>query len=152
MSKPRQILPGKSYLITRRCIQRQFLLRPSAVVNRVFLFCLAYASSKYKIDVHAAVALSNHCHLVITDTEGRLPKFMQWLDLYVAKCINVMLGRSGALWEPERYSDVQLIEDQDVLEKMLYTLVNPVEAGLVRWGDEWPGFSPDFSPDSYCGP
>ena len=140
MSKPRQILPGKSYLITRRCIQRQFLLRPSAVVNRVFLFCLAYASSKYKIDVHAAVALSNHCHLVITDTEGRLPKFMQWLDLYVSKCMNVVLGRWGAFWEPESYSGVQLIEDHDVLEKMLYTLVNPVEAGLVRWGDEWPGF------------
>ena len=77
---------------------------------------------------------------------------MQWLNLYIAKCMNVVLGRWGVFWEPESYSGVQLIEDQDVLEKMLYTLVNPVEAGLVRWGDEWPGFSPDFSPDSYCGP
>ena len=140
MSAPREILPGKSYLITRRCIQRQFLLRPSAGVNQVFLFCLAYAAAEYKIEVHAVVCLSNHAHLVITDTEGRLPRFMHWLDLYVSKCMNVLLGRWGAFWEPEGYSGVELIEDDDVLDKMVYTLANPVAAGLVRWGGEWPGF------------
>jgi len=34
---PRQIVPGSTYLVTRRCSQRQFLLLPSKTVNRVFL-------------------------------------------------------------------------------------------------------------------
>ena len=33
---PRQVLPGQFYLITRRCTQRQFLLRPDPVTNTVF--------------------------------------------------------------------------------------------------------------------
>ena len=28
MSIPRQVLPGSTYMITRRCTQRQFLMRP----------------------------------------------------------------------------------------------------------------------------
>ena len=38
---PRQVLPGTTYLVTRRCAQRQFLLRPSAATNGVFLYVLA---------------------------------------------------------------------------------------------------------------
>jgi hypothetical protein len=43
---------------------------------------------------------------------------------------------SGALWEPEGYSGVDLIEADDVLDQMVYTLANPVAAGLVRRGAE----------------
>jgi putative transposase len=141
MCAPRCLLPGRSYLITRRCIQRQFLLTPSKrIVNEIVLFCLAHSAGKYKIKVHAAMFLSNHFHLVVTDTEGRLPQFMHWMDLYIAKCVNAFRGRWGALFEPESYSGVDLIEDDDVLDNMIYTLINPVQAGLVRWGVEWPGF------------
>ena len=141
MSVARCLLPGRSYLITRRCIQRQFLLTPSKmIVNEILLFCLAHSANKYDVQVHAATFLSNHFHIVVTDTKGRLPQFMHWLDLYSAKCINAFRGRWGALFEPESYSGVDLIEDNDILDKMLYTLINPVQAGLVRWGFEWPGF------------
>src|SRR5690348_1149584 len=37
---PRQVLPRQFYLITRRCTQRQFLLRPDAPTNNAFLYCL----------------------------------------------------------------------------------------------------------------
>lgn len=140
MSAPRLILPGKSYLMSRRCMQRQFLLSPSdPEVPNIVLFCLAHAATKYKIEVHAATCLSNHYHAVITDTLGVLPKFMHWTDLYIANCINHHRGRWGALWEPEGYSAVDLIEDQDVFRKILYTMANVVEAGLVRFGIEWQG-------------
>jgi putative transposase len=139
MSAPRQILPGRTYLITRRCIQRQFLLTPSKTLNQVFLFCLAYAAETFGMEVHAFACLSNHAHLVVTDPGGRLPQFMHWLSLYVAKCMNTYYGRWGAFWEPESYSSVEVIEDDDVLDKLIYTLANPVASGLVRWGEEWPG-------------
>jgi hypothetical protein len=35
MTAPREIIPGTTYLVTRRCTQRQFLLRPSRGTNQV---------------------------------------------------------------------------------------------------------------------
>lgn len=140
MTMPRCVLPGKTYLITRRSIQRQFLLTPDDIVNDCLFFCLARSAEKYDIEVHAATFLSNHFHLVVTDTRAKLPKFMQWLCEYSAKCTNAYRGRWGALFEPESYSAVDLIERDDVLDKLAYTFMNPVLSGLVRWGYQWPGF------------
>ena len=64
MSYPRQVLPGATYLVTRRCTQRQFLLRPSAQTNAILLYCLARAAGLYGVEVHAYCFLSNHYHLV----------------------------------------------------------------------------------------
>ena len=41
---PRQVLPRQFYLITRRCTQREFLLRPDAATNNAFLYCLIAAA------------------------------------------------------------------------------------------------------------
>jgi putative transposase len=140
VSMPRKILSGASYLLSRRCIQRQFLLSPSdPEISNIVLFCMAHAAAEHEIEVHAATCMSNHLHAVITDTKGELPEFMHWMDLYIAVCINHHRGRSGALWEPEGYSGVDLIEGDDVLNKSIYTMANVVEAGLVRWGIEWQG-------------
>ena len=84
MSLPRQILPGTTYLLTRRCTQRQFLLRPSAVINQVFLCFLARAAELTGVQIHAFGVLSNHDHLVVTDPERRLASFMHWLNHKVA--------------------------------------------------------------------
>lgn len=139
MSAPRQVLPGATYLLTRRCLGRRFLLRPSDELNRIFLFCLAVAASRSGVRMHAFCVMSNHYHLVATDVRGRLPEFMHWLDEYIAKCINVLYGRWEPVWDPSPYSAVRLEEAEDVLAKIVYTCCNPVKAGLVRAGDRWPG-------------
>ena len=139
MSRPRCVLPGKTYLVTRRCTQRTFLLRPSRVVNELFLYCLAYAAQRFSIRVHAFAVLSNHFHLVVTDPLAKLPAFMEWLDGMVARCLNAYYGRWENFWAPGTYSRVELLTDEAVLEKMVYTLTNPVAAGLVAFGTQWPG-------------
>jgi putative transposase len=80
MTAPRQVLRGTTYLVTRRCAQRQFLLRPSRTTNDVFLYLLAVAARRFGIQVHAFCVLSNHFHLVVTDPDARLPAFHQFLD------------------------------------------------------------------------
>ena len=57
---PRQVLPRQFYLITRRCAQRQFLLRPDPATNNAFLYCLIDAASRCEIDVLLPCAMSNH--------------------------------------------------------------------------------------------
>ncbi|PID38620.1 MAG: hypothetical protein CSB49_04635 [Proteobacteria bacterium] len=139
MSKARKIVEGRTYLLTRRCTQRRFLLTPSAIVMQVFLYCLAYAAKKFGILVHAVCVMANHYHLVITDINGTLPKFAHWLHEFVAKCLNLHYDREEAFWASGPYSAVELTDDNDLLAKVVYTLQNPVQAGLVGASEAWPG-------------
>ena len=93
MSLPREILPNSTYLVTRRCTQRQFLLKPCTVINQIFLYCLALALARTGVVVHAFVVLSNHYHAVVTDPEGKLPEFLAYFHRLVATCVNATLGR-----------------------------------------------------------
>jgi len=139
MTAPRQVLPGATYLVTRRCAQRQFLLRPSRVTNQTFLYVLALAAERYRVEVHTFCVLSNHAHLVVTDPHANLPAFHQFLDGLVARALNASLGRWEAFWAPDTYSAVRLVSQGDVVDKIAYVLANPVEAGLVAAGSAWPG-------------
>jgi REP element-mobilizing transposase RayT len=139
MTAPRQVLPGTTYLITRRCSQRQFLLRPSNVTNSIFLYVLAIAAKRFGVEVHAFCVMSNHFHLVVTDRAARLPAFGQYLDSLVARAVNASLGRWESFWGPSSYSAVVLTSPDDVLDKVAYVLANPVTAGLVQRGRDWPG-------------
>ena len=149
MTAPRQILANTTYLITRRCAQRQFLIRPDkeGVINNIFLFCLAYAAQQYGVVVHAFCALSNHYHAVITDREGNLPDFMASLNKLVSKCVNDHLDRGETLWSSNPYSAVKLADENAILEKIIYTLTNPIAAGLVPHLSQWPGAKSD--PEGY---
>jgi REP element-mobilizing transposase RayT len=134
------VLPGTTQLVTRRVARREFLLRPSALTSSLFLYLLAVAAVEFGIQLHAFCVMSNHFHLLLTDPDARLPRFMQKLDALLARALNASLGRSGSVWEPERsYSAVTPVASSDVLDKTVYVLANPVSAGLVRNGREWPG-------------
>ena len=139
MTAPRQVLEGSTFLVTRRCSERRFFLRPSSVVNGIFRYVLALAARRYGVLLHACCVMSNHFHLVVTDPRGRLPEFQQYLDGLLARALNVVLGRREAFWTRDSYSAVRLETRASVVEKCAYVLANPVAAGLVRRGRSWPG-------------
>src|SRR5512138_1996376 len=139
MTSPRQVLPGRTYMVSRRCAQRQLLLRPCATTTAIFAYVLGVAAKRYRISVHAYCVLSNHYHLVLTDHDGRLPAFGQYLDSLIARATNCSLGHWEAFWAPSSYSAVLLETPQDVIDKTAYVLANPVAAGLVRHARDWPG-------------
>ena len=135
----RQIIPGTTYLITRRCTQRQFLLVPRRQTVEIIRYCLAYAMSRTGVLVHAVIFMSNHYHLIVTDPLGNLPAFVQTLNKLIAKAVNASLGRWENLWASEQASYVRLLDDAAILDKIAYVLCNPVEAALVKRGHQWPG-------------
>ena len=67
MSRPRQVLPNSFYLITRRCTQRQFLLRPDEETNNAYLYCLIEAAQRFSIELVMMCAMSNHHHTIVFD-------------------------------------------------------------------------------------
>ncbi len=139
MTPPRQVLPGTTYLVTRRCAQREFLLKPRPSTDAILRYLLAVAAKRYGILLHAACVMSNHYHLVLTDPRAELPRFCQLLDGLAARVLNASYGRWETFWGPASYSAVELVSAKDVVEKTAYALANPVEAGLVAHGAEWPG-------------
>lgn len=140
MTPPRRVLPGTTVFVTRRCSERRFFLRPSRPTNEIGLYVLALAAQRYRIHVHAFCVLSNHLHLVVTDVDGRLPAFMQYFTSLVARAVNASLGRFEGLWASGcSYSSVEPLAPSDVLAKIAYVLANPVAAGLVKRGSDWPG-------------
>jgi REP element-mobilizing transposase RayT len=125
--------------VTRRCTQRQFLLRPSDTTNRILGYCLALAVHRYPVHLHAYCFLSNHVHLVLTDPSGLLPEFMRYLNEMIARAINASLGRWESLWGPRSYNSTCLETPDTIVDKVAYTLANPVVARLVRRARRWPG-------------
>ena len=142
MPKPRRVAPGATYLVTRRCYQRTFRLRPSEATTHILAYCLALAIEKTGIILHAACCfLSNHHHLVVTDPRGVLPDFLRELHRLSAKAMNASQGQWENLWSAEPCSAVLLADEHDIVDKIAYVAANPVAAGLVRTPEDWPGLS-----------
>ena len=139
MSVPREVLPGRVYMITRRCTQRQFLMRPDRETNNAFIYCLGLAAHRCGIQVLFTVAMSNHHHTGIYDPDGRYPAFIEHFHKFFAKCQNALRGRWENFWSSEQSSVVCLVDPNDVLEKMTYALSNPVKDRLVEKAHHWPG-------------
>jgi len=136
---PRPIVPGATYMVTRRCTQRQFLLAPSKTCREAFLYCLAYAVHKTRVRLHAVIVMSNHYHIIVTDTLGVLPLFVEWLNKLVARCMNHHLGRWENFWASQQASYVHLVDAEAIIEKMAYVLCNAVSAGAIERNADWPG-------------
>ena len=52
MTAPRQVVAGRAYMLTRRCAERRFFLRPSKETNNAYVYCVAVAAQRYQLDVY----------------------------------------------------------------------------------------------------
>jgi putative transposase len=141
VSQPRQVLPSSFYLLTRRCTQRQFLLRPDVETNNAYLYCLLVAALRYGIDILLMCAMSNHHHVAIFDRNGRYPEFIEHFHKLFARSQNALRGRWENFWAAGQTSVVRLVDPEDVLAKLVYVATNPVKDNLVERVHHWPGIN-----------
>lgn len=139
MSKARPIFPGSVLFSTRRTHKRQLLLRPSDEVNEAILYIFAVLAQRYAIRPHALCVLSNHKHDVSTDEVGQIVEFDRDCHALIARAINWLHGDFESLWSREPTCRVTCLEPEDIVDKIAYTMANPVEASLVAHGKNWPG-------------
>ncbi len=138
---PREVLPGRFYMITRRCTQRLFLLRPDDETVRAYLYCLIEAAQRFGIDILLSRMMSNHHHTIVFDRDGRISEFVEHFHKMVAQCINRFRGRSENFWSSDPASIVLLVDRADVIFELIYAAGNPVKDGLVERVHQWPGFN-----------
>jgi REP element-mobilizing transposase RayT len=139
MTLPRQVVPGRDYMITRRCSERRFFLRPDEDTNNAFIYCLVLAAVRANVQVTFSAAMSNHHHTGIRDPDGNFPIFTEHFHGLLARCQNAHLGRFEGFWSSEPTSVVHLVEPSDILDKMTYAFTNPTAADLVDAVEDWPG-------------
>ena len=141
MSLVAPIICGVVHMLTRRTTRRYFLLRPDRdeQLQQLFLYCLAVASSKFGVLVHAVVVMSNHFHVVLTDVYGLLPDFKRELIRNVANATKVLRGWPEEVFCKPGRTHVELEGPAAILSKMAYVIANPVACGAVSRIEEWPG-------------
>jgi len=83
--------------------------------------------------------MSNHYHLGVYDPAQNISKFVAELNRMVAKHHNAMYGRFENFWSSGKPSIIPLPTFEDLLDKLVYSLVNPVAADLVAHAEDWPG-------------
>ncbi|MGE5180828.1 MAG: hypothetical protein ACM31C_02140 [Acidobacteriota bacterium] len=125
--------------ITRRCTQRQFLLRPDHETNNAFTYLLAEAAQRFGMQVVLPQMMSNHHHTILYDPLGNHVEFREHFHKLLAKSQNALRGRWENLWSSEETCVVEVVGLDDLLDKLVYVATNPVKDGLVERVHHWPG-------------
>jgi len=128
-------------MVTRRCSQRQFLLRADRETNEAVLYCLGVAAAKHGVELHGVTAMSNALCINCRDVEGLGPKFRQYLMSLLARFMNVHRSRWEAFWSSDAPSVVELVDAEAQLAQLVYNLTDPVRQQLVDRVHNWPGVS-----------
>ncbi|REJ75180.1 MAG: hypothetical protein DWQ36_06430 [Acidobacteria bacterium] len=137
---PRYLEPGSPVVITHRCFQSRFLLRPSKLVNALILGVVALAQQLYGMKIHYLVVMSNHLHLLITpDSLQQLERFQRFVGGNISKEVGKAQGWEGGIFRG-RYSMVN-VTDEVLAQagRLKYLLAHGVKEGLVRRPQDWPG-------------
>lgn len=117
-------------------------MRPDTETSNAFLYCLAISAARFGIGVVGFGTMSNHYHAVVVDREGCFPDFLQYFHRIFAVHQNVLRGRWEAFWAPhEQPSAVELVSADDLVDKLVYAITNPVKDALVDKLEHWPGAS-----------
>ncbi len=139
MSAPRRLAPGTVWFVTVRCARAQFRLRPDPARVDAFGRALGRAFEVHPtVRLFGAVQMSNHLHLVLEDGAGVLDRFMCLFLGPLAKAVNGLDGTSGQVYE-RRYSAIEILDDESLIDRIAYTVANPIAAGLVERVEDWPG-------------
>ena len=114
---------------------------PHPATNNSFIYCLAVAAQRTGIEVIFTAAQSNHHHTGIYDPKGAYPEFIEHFHKLLAKSMNCLRGRWENFWSSEQTSVLRLVDRDDVLDKMVYAITNPVKDNLVAAVKDWPGIN-----------
>jgi len=95
-----------------------------------------------RIDLHAAVVMPDHVHLLFTalrDADGwtfALPEILKAIKGTSARSINKLRGSSGPVWQDESFDHV-LRGDESLRETVEYIRQNPVRKGLAQKPEDY---------------
>lgn len=139
MRRQRRLRPGAWWSVVVRCTRQEFRLRPDEERTQAVGYFVSKALIACPgIRLVAVCQMSNHIHIVLRDDRSELSKFMCRFESPLAKFLNKLDGTSGQVFS-KRFSAIETIDKDAVLDRIAYSVTNPVKDGLVPSLGSWPG-------------
>ncbi len=142
MARPlRTIIPGITYHVYSRCIEKKALLfsnKAAYLMEQVLVDTL----EKYNFELISYQIMDNHFHFIIRTIkdEASISRIMQYIKARFAERYNKLHNRTGPFWN-ERFRD-QVLEFSDnplmyLIWLICYLAYNPVLKGFVNNPRDW---------------
>ena len=136
--------PWAKYAIDFKTLRPRVL---TPATREIVLDCILHWRER-RYALYAACVMPDHVHLLLepavkaTREDGEveffsLTEILHTLKSYTAHRINKLEGRTGSLWQDERY-DRDVRSEADLEEKFGYICRNPWEAEIVPDGEDYP--------------
>jgi REP element-mobilizing transposase RayT len=127
--------PGHYYFLTASVAGRRtiFAKKKHALL---MLETIRWLHTANRFGVDAAVIMPDHLHLVGQLGDSTLAKVMHTLKSFSARRL-VAAGVESPVWQ-KGFHDHGLRDDEDYRSRVAYVLENPLRAGLVRRGEDYP--------------
>ncbi len=100
-------------------------------LKEAFLNILADKSRQLKIRILAYCIMDNHYHLVLENTSGRLSDLLKRVNSQFAIAYRKRNPGRGSIFQ-DRFKSTLIENDAYLIISIMYTLYNPVRAGIVR--------------------
>mgnify|MGYP006298787351 CR=1 FL=1 len=138
MTAPRRILPGMTYSITRRCLDRRFYLKPTPELVADMKYVLGQANERYGVKLHVVCGMFNHFHLHATDVRGVLPAYMQDVFRQLSRVVKKAYPDiEGPVFDDRPPCVTVLLTP--AARQLAYVVTNPVTSHLVVKHGDYPG-------------
>ena len=130
-----------SFLTTRSRNSELWFVNNPELELAILGYAAKYAE-RYNVKLYALAIEGNHIHSPALFPEANRAHFMRDFNSSVARAVPRYCAefRGGGFWA-RRYSQEFLPENEDVEEYFFYTVLQPVQDGLVQKISEYPGYN-----------
>jgi hypothetical protein len=128
--------------VTTRSRNSELWFHNNTPLEKVILGYVAKFSKRYSIKLYAIAVEGSHTHQPIATPEGRRADYMRDLNSCIARAVPRYTPEypGGSFWE-RRYSPEVLPAPEDLENYFFYTVLQPVQDGLVEKISEYPWYN-----------
>ena len=111
-------------------------------LEQFVLGSLAQCADRYNVTLYAFAIEGSHKHELALFPDCNRASFFRDFNCAVARAVNRLQPdfKKGTLWA-RRYSNEFVIQDGDIEDKFFYTVLQPVQDGLVESIEQYPGYN-----------
>jgi putative transposase len=128
---------GRSYFVTTRCWQGRHVFQVPENAEILLATMIRHREAKAYL-LHEFVVMPDHLHVLLTPSATTsLEKAIQLIKGGSSHEIHKQRGQRMPIWQ-EGFYDWTVRDLDDWCAKVEYIRMNPVRAGLVTKGEDWP--------------
>ncbi len=130
MRRSRVTFKGAYHHIVSRGLNGEPIL--AGCEGKEYLLRLLHEAQKiYRIRLLVYCLMDNHYHLVLVNSSERLADFMRYVNGYYGLYYRRRIGGQGYVFQ-DRYKSALIQQDNYLTIAVVYVLLNPVRAGIVK--------------------